>query len=197
MTLLALVNAVALHVRATPRTRRIGAPTGVVCAAGGKARSTKESSRTVAPVKKDSWFVDFLRIFAPADDHGIDWTATASPFSGTMASHSERRRWARAEQAPARSARSKRAGGANTTGKGSTQQRASELTVFSTTAQPREEENLAHFVARGVATVFSKADVDENAFEPSGVTPGGWTMDKRGKSKALRMRLPKLSVPNK
>ena len=168
-------SAKALHVRGSPASRapgRVLTPGGrtTTCSVGsdgGRRSDDVHSDKTRAGGDNKSWLRALMSIFRPADDHGVEWKNTAT-FGALTA--------ARREQAITRT----RGAGASRGVRGGSK------------ATP--DESFGRYLANGAATLFTKPE-DHGAF--TGRTPTGFSGDVRGKAKAYRVRMGKLTKPTR
>jgi hypothetical protein len=167
-------SAKALYVQGSPAAgrapRRVLTPDRRIttCSVGSDGRGDDvNSDEKRAGGDKNSWLRALIGIFRPAEDHGVDWTATATPF-GALTKVDR-------QQATTRS----RGSGASRGVRGGSRAIA--------------DESFGKYLAKGAATLFTKPE-DHGAF--TGGTPTGFSGDVRSKAKAYRVRMSRLSKPN-
>ena len=170
-------SAKALHVRGSPAAGRASGrvltpgrriTTCSVGSDGGRRSDDAHSDEKRAGGDNNSWLRALMSIFRPADDHGVEWKDTATPFGALTA---VRREQATTQTRGAGASRGMRSG-----------------------SKATADESFGRYLAKGAATLFTKPE-DRGAF--TGRTPTGFSGDVRGKAKAYRVRMSKLSKPTR
>ena len=163
-----------------PRARE-GGRTPKAAPASASRRASVFTSKTLRPVSLSAsskerapdepsllaWVTKAAAsLFAPADDHNVDWSKTLSPFAGEPLKDKDRQKLARVEQVIVRAKQS--------------------LEDEEHNKAASSEDDWGHYLASAVGTVFSKPDVsDDELFKG---TLAGWSGDVSGKER-LSMRL--------
>jgi hypothetical protein len=137
------------------------------CSVGSDGRgSDVNSDEKRAGGDNNSWLRALISIFRPADDHGVDWKATATPFGALTAVR-------RQQQATTQS----RGSGALRGVRGG--------------SKVIPDDNFGKYLAKGAATALFAKPEDHGAF--TGRNPTGFSGEVRSKAKAYRVRMRKLS----